>query len=209
MNTFLIVDDHEIVRRGLKLLIADFYPDAQIYEAYDGDSTVAQLKKNNFTLVILDIQMPNTNSLGLLEYILTRFPKTKVLIFSMSSEMLYGKRFIKAGAKGYLSKEASVEEVKKAIETILRGHRYMSDALLDAFVGSATEEPQANPFTQLSDREFEITSLLLAGHSVSEIAAQLHLQPSTVGTYKARIFEKLKVANLLELRELANLYHFT
>ena len=205
MSTFLIADDHEIVRQGLKLLIADFYPGAQIVEAHDGDSTLAQLKQTKCTLVVLDIQMPNTNSLDLVEYIIAFHPDTKILIFSMSSETLYGKRFIKAGAHGYLSKDASVDEVKKAIETVLNGRRYMSADLMDTFVG----EEQQNPFITLSDREFEIAKLLLTGLSINEIASQIHLQPSTVGTYKARIFEKLHITNILQLKEMAALYNFS
>lgn len=205
MSTFLIADDHEIVRRGLRLLITDFYPGSQMLEAYNGDTTIAQLKQNKCTLVILDVQMPNTNSFDLLEYIVKFHPDTKVLVFSMSSETLYGKRFIKAGANGYLSKDASVEDVKKAIETVLSGRRYISADLMDAFVGDA----ENNPFTTLSDREFEIAKLLLTGISINEIATQIHLQPSTVGTYKARIFEKLNISNILQLKELAALYQFS
>lgn len=205
MSTFLIADDHEIVRRGLRLLIADFYPGAQILEAYNGDSAIAQLKQYKCTLVILDVQMPNTNSFDLLEYIVKFHPDTKVLVFSMSSETLYGKRFIKAGANGYLSKDASVDDVKKAIETVLSGRRYISADLMDAFVG----EVENNPFTTLSDREFEIAKLLLTGISINEIATQIHLQPSTIGTYKARVFEKLNISNILQLKELAALYQFS
>jgi two-component system invasion response regulator UvrY len=209
MKKFLIIDDHEIVRRGLKLLISDFYPDAQILEARDGDTTLEQLKQNSFDLIILDVQMPNTNSFGLLEYIITRYPDTKVLVFSMGSETLFGKRFIRSGAKGYLSKEAPIDEVKKAIETVLSGRRYISEQLMDEFLEEAAGEKKSNPFTQLSDREFEIASFLLAGLHISEIATRLHLQPSTVGTYKSRIFEKLNISNLIQLKEIASIYNFS
>ncbi|MCU7551033.1 response regulator transcription factor [Chitinophagaceae bacterium LB-8] len=209
MKKFLIIDDHEIVRRGLKLLISDFYPDAQISEANDGNSAVQQLKENSFDLIILDVQMPNTNSFGLLEYMITRNPETKVLVFSMGSENLFGKRFIKSGAKGYLSKEAPIDEVKKAIETVLNGRKYISEQLIDTFLDEATGESQSNPFSKLSDREFVITSFLLSGLSLSEIANRLHLQPSTVGTYKSRIFEKLNISNLIQLKEIASLYNFS
>jgi two-component system, NarL family, invasion response regulator UvrY len=209
MKKFLIIDDHEIVRRGLKLLISDFYHGAQVFEAHDEKSTLDQLKKNHFNLIILDVQMPNTNSFGLLEYITKRFPEAKVLIFSMGSEVLYGKRFIKSGAKGYLSKEASIDEVKKAIEAILNGRKYISEELKNAFIEEVTNEQKSDPFAQLSDREFEIASFLLAGITISEIATRLHLQPSTVGTYKSRIFEKLDVSNLIQLKELATVYNFS
>ena len=209
MEKFLIIDDHEIVRRGLKLLISDFYHGAQVFEAYDEKSAIDQLKNSHFNLIILDVQMPNTNSFGLLEYITKRFPEAKVLIFSMGSEALYAKRFIKSGAKGYLSKEAPIDEVKKAIAAVMNGRKYISEDLKNALIEEVTNEEKSDPFTQLSDREFVISSFLLAGLSISEIASRLHLQPSTVGTYKSRIFEKLNVSNLIQLKELATIYNFS
>ena len=209
MKKFLIVDDHEIVRQGLKLLIKDFYPAVELDEASDGVSAEASLKANAYALVILDIQMPKTNSFELLEYILNRHPETKVLIFSMSPETIYGKRVIGAGAHGYLSKEAPIEELKKALETVLANRRYVSSHLLEIIMDEKVNGKTANPFSKLSAREFEITTFLLAGMSVSEVAHQAHLQPSTVGTYKARIFEKLNVSNLFQLKELATIYNFS
>jgi len=207
MKTILIVDDHEIVRSGLKMLINGFYPFVELHEAHNEESTVEILKKQQFDLVILDIHMPNSNSIGLLEYIGKMFPATKVLIFSMGSEVLYAKRFLQAGAKGYLSKDSSMGEVKLAIETILDGGKYISKNLMDILVDDVTANKSSNPFDQLSSREFQIASYLLDGQSLTEISTVLNLQPSTVGTYKGRIFEKLKVSNLVELLDLANVYH--
>jgi two-component system, NarL family, invasion response regulator UvrY len=209
MKKFLIVDDHEIVRQGLKLLIKDFYPAFEIDEACDGISAEVSLKSNTYALIILDIQMPRTNSFELLEYIVNMHPETKVLIFSMSPETIYGKRVIGAGAHGYLSKEASIDEIKKALETVLSNRRYVSPQLLEIIMDEKVNGKTANPFSKLSAREFEITTFLLAGMSVSEVAQQAHLQPSTVGTYKARIFEKLNVSNLFQLKELASIYNFS
>jgi two-component system, NarL family, invasion response regulator UvrY len=208
VKSFLLIDDHEIIRRGLNMLIMDFYPDAHVLEAHDGDSAIELLKKNSFDLIMFDVQMPNTNSFGLFEYIMNFYPQANVLVFSMGSEMLYGRRFIIAGAKGYLSKNASIDEVRKAIDSVLSGHKYISENLIDAFIGEPKKSHRGNPFSQLSDREFEITSLILSGLSVSEIGQQLHIQPSTVGTYKTRIFEKLNVSNVIQLKELASLYNF-
>lgn len=207
MKTILIVDDHEIVRSGLKMLINGFYPFVELQEAHNEESTVEILKKNQFDLVILDMHMPNSNSIGLLEYIGKMFPSTKVLIFSMGSEVLYAKRFLQAGAKGYLAKDSSIGEVKIAIETILEGGKYISKNLMDILVDDVTTNKSTNPFDQLSSREFQIASFLLDGLSITEISTLLNLQPSTVGTYKGRIFEKLKVSNLIELIDMANVYH--
>lgn len=207
MKSILIVDDHEIVRSGLKMLITGFYPFVELNEAHNEASTVEMLKKQQFDLVILDIHMPNSNSIGLLEYIGKMFSTTKVLIFSMGSEVLYAKRFLQAGAKGYLSKDSSMGEVKLAIETILEGGKYISKNLMDILVDDVTTNKSSNPFDQLSSREFQIVTFLLDGLSITEISTVLNLQPSTVGTYKSRIFEKLKVGNLIELIDMANVYH--
>ena len=90
----------------------------------------------------------------------------------------------------------------------MNGRKYISEELKNAFIDEVTSDRKSNPFTQLSDREFEIASLLLAGLSLSEIATRLHLQPSTIGTYKSRIFEKLNITNLLQLKEMAVMYNF-
>lgn len=208
MKSFLIIDDHEVVRQGLKLLINDFCPGVQIFEAKDGKTAEFLLKNHEFTLVILDLQIPDTNSFELLDYIVNIHPQTRILIFSMSPELLYGQRVISAGAHGYLSKDSSMEDVRKAIDTILSNRKYISEQLLDTILKEPKTE-QVNPFTKLSQREFEIATFLLAGLTVTEIAERVHLQPSTVGTYKFRIFEKLQVSNLLQLKELANIYKFS
>jgi DNA-binding NarL/FixJ family response regulator len=159
-------------------------------------------------MVILDIRLPHTNSFDLLEYIVNMHPKTKVLIFSMSSEGIYGKRAITAGAHGYLSKESSLQELKKAIFTILENKSYISGQLLDNLLNEVVQKNIINPFNSLSRREFEITTLLLSGLSITEIAEKVHLQTSTIGTYKSRIFDKLGVSNLIHLKELAAVYNF-
>src|ERR1700739_1425289 len=102
MKRFLLIDDHEVVRMGIKNVLQVFYKPCEIAEAYDENSAVAQLKKMSFDLVLMDIQMPDTNSLGLMEYIKAHYPRTYVLIFSMSAENTYAKRFLAAGAMGFI-----------------------------------------------------------------------------------------------------------
>jgi two-component system, NarL family, invasion response regulator UvrY len=208
MKTILLVDDHEIVRTGLRYLLADFYPAAQLLEAKDGNEAIALLKTEPVTTVILDVKLPDTSSFELIEYIKSHHPAISVLVFSMGPENLYAFRFIKAGANGYLSKEAPIEEVKKAVEAVIKGKRYISPEVMNILVDEVSGEPAGNPFSQLSNREFAITSLLLSGAPTSEIGHQLNLQPSTVTTYKSRIFGKLRVSNLIELKELATIYNF-
>jgi two-component system invasion response regulator UvrY len=156
---------------------------------------------------LMDIQMPKTNTMEVLEYILIKDPATKVLIFSMSPENIYAKRFLKAGAKGFISKEASLDHVMNAIELVLNGRVYISESLIQTLAKDSFSDRPENPFNKLSAREFNIASLLLSGHTSTDISRSLHLQPSTVGTHKSRLYDKLGVTSILELNELARFYN--
>ena len=205
MKKFLLIDDHLVVRSGIKQLLTDMYKDVEIYEAGDGISATALLKTLTYDLITLDVQMPNTDSFALMEYVKKEYPQAKVLMFSMSPESIYAIRFIKAGAKGFISKSAPLEEMKIAIEKVMNDKKYFSeDVLMELTKGNIGAKN--NLFDLLSPREFEIVQMLLNGKTISHIAADLTLSLSTVGTHKGRIFQKLKVSNLLELKELANSY---
>jgi two-component system invasion response regulator UvrY len=207
MKKFLLIDDHVVVRSGIKILLSEIYKPSDIHEAHDGDSALEKVKQNTYDLVMLDIQMPKTDTFGLMEFFKVKYPELKVLVFSMSPENIYAKRFLKAGAKGFLSKDAPLEEIKKAINLVLNDKKYISESLMEILAESSGKESDGNLFNSLSAREFEIVSLLLTGQTISQIGNTLHLQVSTIGTHKARIFEKLKVSNILELKELANTYN--
>ena len=206
MKKFLLIDDHVVVRSGIKTLLSGLYPDAEVDEAKDGETAMAHLKQSNYDLVMLDIRMPNTDTFSLMEFFKQEYPSLKVLVFSMSPENIYALRFIKAGARGFLSKDAPLEEIKKAIDLVLNEKKYISEELLFSLAEGQVPGVESNPFNALSSREFEIVALLLHGKTISGIAADLHLGISTVGTHKSRIFGKLKVSNLLEMKELANSY---
>ena len=205
MKKFLLIDDHLVVRSGIKMLLTDMYKDVEISEAEDGKSAMALLKVAVYDLITMDLQMPNTDSFALMEFVKKEYPNARVLMFSMSPESIYAIRFIKAGARGYISKSAPLEELKIAIEKVMNDKKYFSEEVLMELTegnGGACN----NLFDLLSPREFEIVQLLLIGKTISHIAADLSLGLSTVGTHKARIFQKLKVTNLLELKDLANSY---
>jgi two-component system, NarL family, invasion response regulator UvrY len=206
MKKFLLVDDHIVVRSGIKGLLSEIFKPCEIHEAGDSESTTEKLKHHQYDLIMMDIQMPNSDTMGLMEYIQVKYPQAKVLIFSMSAENIYAKRFLKAGAMGFLSKDSSLDEIKKAITLVLNNRKYISESFAEMLADASYTGTPDNPFDKLSPREFEITALLLTGQSVSDISKTLHLQISTVGTHKSRVFEKLKVTNILELKELANSY---
>jgi DNA-binding NarL/FixJ family response regulator len=207
MKRFLLIDDHVVVRSGLKFILSDLFKPCEVDEAEDGDSALAMLRKNVYDLAMLDIKMPNTNTIQLMEYFKITYPTLKVIIFSMNSESIYAKRFLRAGAKGFVNKDAPLDEVIKAINQVLNGRKYISETMIELLAEFGNSDKEETLFNSLSPREFEITSLLLKGEGISHIAHSLNLQVSTVGTHKARIFEKLKVTNLIELKELASIYN--
>jgi two-component system invasion response regulator UvrY len=206
MKRFLLIDDHAIVRSGIKFWLSTEYDPSEIDEAENGNEATQKIDDNDYDLVLLDIHMPETNSFDLLKHILSVRPDSKVLIFSMNSEVMYARRFLRAGAVGYVSKDAPIEELKKAINLTLNNKKYYSDKFIDTILNEKAGEENINPFLKLSGREFEITVLLLEGKSVSEISQVLNIHNSTTGTYKARIFEKLNIENVFQLNKLAVLY---
>jgi two-component system, NarL family, invasion response regulator UvrY len=203
---FLLIDDHAVLREGMRFILKEFYKECIIDEAENEAQAIKKIKENAYDLVVMDINMPETNALGLLKVALTYREDLKVLMFSMNSEKIHAKRYIEAGAKGFLSKDAPIDEIKKAVSTALNNKNYYSQDLINKLVLEKSGKEKSSPFDKLSDREFEIASLLLAGKSLSEISSLLNIQTSTTGTHKAKLFEKLQVKNLVELIELANMY---
>ena len=205
-NKWLVADDHAIVRAGLKTIMKDMHPFSNCDEAVNGDEAIDLVKKNSYDMMILDINMPDTDSIAMVSNIFAYKEKSKVLIFSMQSEELYAKRYMKLGVLGYLDKESKSEEIKKAIENVLNGNMYMSPNLKKHFYEDMMAKRTENPFEKLSNREIQIAKYLLLGYSYAEIKKTLNLHSSTVGTHRIRFFEKLKIKNLFELGELAKLY---
>jgi len=208
MAELLLVDDHAIIRTGLKLLIQESFAHCRIDEASDGNAAFELIKNHDYDLVVMDVNMPNTDSFGVLQTVLALKPATKIIMFSMNSEEIYAKRYLKIGAIGYLKKDASNDEIIKAITLGLNNKKYISEELNEILLTDLRANHQSeNPFDKLSAREFEIVQHLLHGDSVSEISEKLNVHTSTIGTHKSRIFEKLHCHNLIELNNLAKIYN--
>lgn len=207
MIHILLADDHTIIRTGLKLFVSKHIPHSSIDEAWDGDSAFALVKEKEYQMIILDVNMPDTDSFGLVGNILAYRPAANILMFSMNAEEVYAKKYLLLGAKGYLSKSSSESEIIKALDSVLAGKRFMSAELSQHLSEDALGKKAINPFDDLSGREFEIVLHLLRGSSSADISKSLNLQSSTIGTYKARIFSKLHCRNILEISELAKVYN--
>lgn len=207
MIRILLADDHEIIRSGLKLFINNMIPHCVIDEAWDGISTLEKVSQNDYQLIIMDLNMPGTNSFELLDNILLVKPSVNVLIFSINPEEVHAKRYLQLGAKGYVGKNAPVNELGTAIDTVLKNRRYVSPSLSDTVNDEILNEKTINPFDTLSSREFEVVQHLIRGESLSGICHVTNLKASTVSTYKARILEKLHCKNILEVIQLAKIYN--
>ncbi|HSN60924.1 MAG TPA: response regulator transcription factor [Ferruginibacter sp.] len=207
MKNFLLIDDHEIVRYGVKTVLLELFKPCEIFEASNEKEALEQFKARKYDLIIMDVQMPDTDSAGLLKNIKIKTPDAKVLVFSMSAENLYAKRFMKLGAMGFVTKNSGLSELIKAINLALNNRKYISEAFAEILAGEAGDEKSSNPFESLSSREFEIVSLIIHGKSLNEISDLLSIHSSTVSTHKSRLLEKLGVKNLPELLELARAFN--
>jgi two-component system invasion response regulator UvrY len=208
MKRILLADDHEIVRFGMRIMLGDSFPGYIIDEAFDGESVISQVKNNSYDLLLLDMVMPDTDSNSLLQYLKNSHPKTKVLILSVNDETFFGTRAIELGAKGYLKKDASKEEIKRAIETVMDGKKYVSNKLADALVQNVLGEKILNPIERLSPKEFQVAMYIIQDFSQKEISEMLNVQYGTVNTMKQRIYEKLNIKQRRELIELASAHGF-
>ena len=196
---FLIVDDHEIVRSGIKNILGVLYKPDSIFEAIDEESAMAAYVERDYNLVIIDVQLPKTDTIRLIEFMLKKNPDTKVLIFSMTPEKIYAGKFYNAGAMGFVSKSAGLDELTRAIDLVLNGRKYYSKFYTDQQLHFSKNNSLANPFELLSSREMEVAMLLLKGSSIVTISDQLAINPSTVASHKAHIYQKLGVDTSGEL----------
>lgn len=206
MLRILIADDHEMIKEGLKHFINGLLSHVVIDTACDGDSAIEKIKKHEYNLIILDVNMPGTDSFGLVSNIRIIMPNAKILIYSMNAENVYAKRYLQLGANGYVNKTASPIELATAINAVLSKDRYFSADLIEIITEEAFGKKANNPFDKLSSREFEILQHLINGESLRVISNTFNLHTSTVSTHKARIFEKLKCKNIMEVSELAKVY---
>lgn len=207
MPQILIVDDHSIVRTGIKLLLENQL-DIVCDEASDGITTLELLKEKMYDVILLDINMPDTDCGALLATILRVSPETHVLIFSMNEEELFARHYMKLGAKGFLSKKSSESEIILAIKQVLSGRRYISREFAEILGDEISGVKTINPFNTLSERELTVVGYLIKGVKISTISEIMNLHPSTISTYRIRIFEKLNIKNLIDLTELARIYNF-
>ncbi len=203
MMRILIVDDHAVVRRGLRALLSDEFPGAAFGEAGDAVQAMELLRKKPWDVALLDIALPGKSGLDLLKDLRAEWPRLPVLVLSAHPEDQFGVRVLKAGAGGYMTKESAPDELAKAIRQILAGKSYVSPALAGILALGVRKDVTRLPHETLSDREYEVMSHIASGKTVTEIATELCLSAKTISTYRARVLEKLSVRNSAKIVQYA------
>ena len=199
MLRFLVADDHPIVRRGLKEVLADGFSGATIQEAETGQAALAAVRAEDFNAMILDLNLPDKPGLEVLKETKALRPGLPVLILSLHPEEQYALRALKAGAAAYLTKERAPDELLLALRKVLEGGRYVTSTLAEQLAGAIAGEQPDQEHHKLSDRELEVLCLLGQGKSVTDIAEHLSLSVKTVSTYRSRLLEKLHLATTADL----------
>ncbi|MCX6317765.1 MAG: response regulator transcription factor [Bacteroidetes bacterium] len=199
----LIADDHKIVRLGLSLIIKEEFPQASIFQAGNAADVYTRMRDEKFDLMLMDLKMPDTDSLQMLEQVLLLDPHIKILIISLNPERIFAIRYLKAGAYGYVEKSEDDTLIRAAIHKVAEGKKYMSEDVIELMTEYIKNGNTSNPFGQLAKREFDVAMHLANGLTSSEICVIMDLKPPTISTYKTRIFDKLNIKTVHELMEMA------
>jgi len=203
MIKILIADDHSVVRAGLRQILSGV-PDMTIVdEAGSAYEAIDKIRKNDYSVIVLDISMPGKSGLDALKEIKNEYPSLHVLMLSMYPEDQYAIRVLRSGASGYMTKDSAPEELVTAIRTVAAGRKYISPLLAEKLAFNLDEDTKKEPHEMLSDREYQVLCMIASGKTASEIADQLSLSVKTISTYRSRILEKMNLKNNAELTNYA------
>jgi two-component system, NarL family, invasion response regulator UvrY len=207
-NSVLIVDDHVIIRRGMKFILETSFGIHEFHETESCSGFKEIMANEPITHVILDMQLNDGNVIEILSEIINLYPDVKILVYTMSPEEIFGVRIMNMGVAGFLNKQTNEKEVIKALDTFFKGQKYYSQFLKDQMDEKKNPDGKTDPFRELSEREITVMSYLLKGEGIKEISTRLNIKSSTVATFKARIYNKLGVSNVIDLKNLAEIYKF-
>jgi len=199
----LVVDDHELIRTGICRLLEDAENIKVVGEADSGEQAVAMARELRPQVVLMDANMPGIGGLEATRRLLRFDPDIKVIAVTVHGEEPYPTKFMQAGAAGYMTKGADVEEMKRAITQVSHGKIYIASDIAQKMAMKAVNPDKTSPFDQLSEREMQVMLMITSGQKVQDIADQLFLSTKTVNSYRYRLFEKLGIDNDVELTHMA------
>lgn len=199
MLKVLIVDDHAVVRQGLRQILTEIPELSVVAEAENGQDALNKVRAEPWDVLVLDMSMPGRGGLDILKDVRRERPETRVLVLSMHPEDQFAVRMLRAGASGYVTKETAPDQLVAAVRKVLTGGRYISPSLAEKLAFDVDRDSDRPLHEKLSDREFQVLRRLAMGKTVQEIAAELMLSPKTISTYRARVLEKLELKSNAEL----------
>lgn len=203
MVRLVIADDHTIMREGLKRILNGAENIEVVGEAVNGFEVLAKVREGGFDLLLLDLSMPGRSGIELIRQIKSEAPKLPILVLTMHEEEQYAVRTIRAGARGYLTKESAGTQLLSAIAKVASGRPYISAEVAEQLALEIMEPHDSLPHERLSNRELEVFKLLVHGKSITEIADSLHLSVKTISTHKTRMLQKMRMHSLAELVQYA------
>lgn len=206
MITVLLVDDHDLVRTGIKRLLSDVPEIEVIGEASNGEDAVKLAKEKKPNVVLMDVKMPGIGGLEATRKMLRHDPNLKVIALSVHAAEPFPSKLLQAGASGYLTKGALLEQMVTAIRTVHAGKRYLGPEIAQQLALRTLSDSDKSPFELLSERELQVMMMITAGQNVQQIAEKLHVSPKTINSYRYRIYEKLEIESDVELTLLAMRY---
>jgi len=195
----LLVDDHELIRNGIARIISEEFPFSTLVEVGNGNSAERLARADKFDIIIMDISMPDKNGLDVLKQLRSESNKTPILILSIHPENQYALRSLRAGGNGYLTKNCGRTDLVNAINTVVKGRKYISPEVAEKLVSVFDTSIEKEQHELVSDRELQVLKLIASGKTVSEIANELTLSVATISTYRARLKEKMNMKNNAEL----------
>ncbi|QIR16139.1 UvrY/SirA/GacA family response regulator transcription factor [Shewanella aestuarii] len=206
MISVYLVDDHELVRTGIRRLLEDERGIKVVGEAHDGETAVQWSRQNEADVILMDMNMPGMGGLEATRKILRYQPDAKIIVLTVQTEDPFPTKVMQAGASGYLTKGSTSPEVIRAISQVSRGQRYLSPEIAQQMALSQFNGSEENPFASLSERELQIMLMITNGEKVNDISEKLNLSPKTVNSYRYRLFAKLGINGDVELTRLAIRY---
>jgi two-component system invasion response regulator UvrY len=195
----LLADDHNVVRKGFKMILADVYPNAEIVEVTDTAEMMEQVIKSGWDIIISDISMPGRSGAEVIKELKQIAPQTPILVLSTHPPEQYALRTIRAGASCYLTKESAPEELIKAIEWLLTGKKYLTTEVSELLAEAVGYEYEEELHKKLTNREFEVLKLIISGKTLTEIAELLSISKAAISANRSRIFKKLQIQTNAEL----------
>ena len=203
MTRILLVDDHPIVRHGIKQVLTGAFHPALVGEAATAEEGMNELRNENWDVMVLDLTLPGASGLDLLKELRRERPALPVLVLSMHPHDQFARRAMNAGASGYLTKDSPPTELVKAVGEVMAGRGYLNPELVDGITTGHAAPHNQRPHDLLSDREYQVLRLIASGLTVSQIAARLSLSVKTISTYRARVIEKMEMKTTAELMHYA------